>query len=94
MAVLEAALTTRDRRYREHAETIRWPLLAGKARGNVGGLEQDVLRLSHGGPGMHARLTYELAEPDRMDVEMEMSPDGIDWSVLFEATYERVKGTA
>jgi len=55
-----------------------------------GVLERDVLELAHGGPGMHARLTYRLAKPDRMDVEMEMSPDGIGWSVLFEATYERV----
>ena len=54
-----------------------------------GGFEGDVLILAHGGPGMHARLTYAFDGTDEMEVTMEMSPDGAEWSVLFEATYRR-----
>lgn len=56
----------------------------------VGGFEGDVLTLAHGGPGMHARMTYDLSTPGTMKGMMEMSPDGQDWKVLFEATYKRV----
>jgi len=56
----------------------------------VGGFEGDVLTLAHGGPGMHARMTYDLSTPGTMMSMMEMSPDGEDWKVLFEANYKRV----
>ncbi len=55
----------------------------------VGRFEGDVLTLSHGGPGMHARMTYDLSAPETMKAMMEMSPDGEDWNVLFEATYKQ-----
>jgi uncharacterized protein YodC (DUF2158 family) len=55
----------------------------------VGTFEGDVLTLSHGGPGMHARMTYDLSKPQAMRSTMEMSPDGHDWNVLFDATYRR-----
>lgn len=55
----------------------------------VGGFEGDVLTLAHGGPGMHARMTYDLSTPGAMKSKMEMSSDGEDWKVLFEATYKR-----
>jgi len=55
----------------------------------VGGFEGDVLTLAHGGPGMHARMTYDLSTPGTMKSMMEMSQDGKDWKVLFEATYQR-----
>ena len=55
----------------------------------VGRFEGDVLTLSHGGPGMHARMTYDLSAPETMKAMMEMSPDGEDWKVLFEATYKQ-----
>lgn len=55
----------------------------------VGGFEGDVLTLAHGGPGMHARMTYDLSTPGAMKSKMEMSSDGEDWRVLFEATYKR-----
>ena len=55
----------------------------------VGGFEGDVLTVAHGGPGMHARMTYDLSTPGTMKGMMEMSPDGKDWNVLFEATYTR-----
>lgn len=56
----------------------------------VGGFDGDVLTLAHGGPGMHARMTYDLSTPGTMKGMMEMSPDGQDWKVLFEATYKRI----
>ena len=55
----------------------------------TGGFDRDVLTLAHGGPGMHARMTYDHSTPDVMSGMMEMSPDGEDWKVLFEATYRR-----
>lgn len=54
-----------------------------------GRFEGDVLVASHGGPGMHARLTYELVEPQQLRTVMEMSPDGENWNTLFEALYRR-----
>jgi hypothetical protein len=56
----------------------------------VGGFEGDVLTLAHGGPGMHACMTYDLSIPGTLKGMMEMSPDGKDWNVLFEATYQRI----
>lgn len=55
----------------------------------VGGFDGDVLILAHGGPGMHARMTYDLSEPGILRGTMEMSPDGAQWKVLFEAVYRR-----
>ena len=56
----------------------------------AGGFRDDVLTLAHGGPGMHARMTSDFSIPGVMKAMMEMSPDGRDWKVLFEATYKRV----
>ncbi len=56
----------------------------------TGTFEGDVLTLGHGGPGMHACMTYDFSTPDTMKGKMEMSPDGNDWKLLFEALYERV----
>ena len=55
----------------------------------IGGFDGDVLTLSHGGPGMHARMRYDLSTPGVMKGKMEMSPDGTEWKVLFEAVYRR-----
>ena len=55
----------------------------------VGGFEGDVLRIGHGGPGMHARFTYDLSTAGTMRSKMEMSPDGSEWKVFFEAVYRR-----
>ena len=38
---------------------------------------------------MHARLTYGLAEPQRLTSTMEMSQDGVSWTTLFDGSYER-----
>ena len=56
----------------------------------VGDLEDDVLTLAHGGPGMHARMTSDFSADGLLGARMEMSPDGAEWQVLFEATYRRV----
>ena len=55
----------------------------------VGGFDGDVLTLSHGGPGMHVRLTSDLSSPDTLRSRMEMSQDGASWKVLFEGVYRR-----
>lgn len=55
----------------------------------TGGFDGDVLTLGHGGPGMHARMTYDLSEPGVMRGQMEMSHDGSDWQTLFEAVYRK-----
>ena len=56
----------------------------------VGGFEGDVLTLAHGGPGMHALMTYDLSTHGIMKGTMEMSPNGTEWKVLFEAVYKRL----
>ncbi len=55
----------------------------------VGGFDGDVLTLAHGGPGMHARMTSDLSKPGTMKAKMEMSSDGKNWKVLFEAVYKK-----
>jgi uncharacterized protein YodC (DUF2158 family) len=54
-----------------------------------GRLDGDVFRLGHGGPGMHARMTSDFSVDGQMNARMEMSAEGADWRVLFEATYRR-----
>ena len=54
-----------------------------------GGFDGDVLTLAHGGPGMHARLTSDLSNAGTMLAKMEMSQDGTEWKILFEAVYKR-----
>ena len=54
-----------------------------------GDFERDVLTLSHGGPGMHARLTQDLSNAGELRTKMEMSQDGNAWSTLFDGRYER-----
>ena len=54
-----------------------------------GRFDGDRLTVAHGGPGMHARLTYDVTNPDMMWSSMEMSRDGVAWNTLFEARYRR-----
>jgi hypothetical protein len=56
----------------------------------VGCFDDDVLTLSHGGPGMHARITYDLSDPQVMLSKMEMSQDGVRWNTMFEGRYRRI----
>jgi hypothetical protein len=56
----------------------------------TGQFEGDVLTVAHGGPGMHARLTYDLIDPQHMLSKMEMSHDGAIWATLFDGSYKRV----
>ena len=55
----------------------------------LGRFEGDVLTVAHGGPGMHARLTYDLTDPQHLLTKMEMSQDGATWSTLFDGRHER-----
>lgn len=55
----------------------------------AGGFDDGVLTLAHGGPGMHARMTYDLSTDGVMKGTMEMSADGVEWTTLFEAVYRR-----
>ena len=55
----------------------------------VGGFNDDVLSLAHGGPGMHVRMTSDFSTEGEMKARMEMSQDGTAWKVLFDALYRR-----
>jgi len=57
----------------------------------TGGFEGDVLSMSHGGPGMHARLRWDLSRPGVMQSRMEMSSDGVTWNTLFDGEYRRAQ---
>jgi hypothetical protein len=57
-------------------------LFTGEFRG-------DVLTLSHGGPHMHVRLTWDLTQAGVLSSRMEMSADGMTWNTLFDAEYQR-----
>ena len=54
-----------------------------------GSFDGDVLTLAHGGPGMHARLTHDLTDPQQLVSAMEMSQDGVAWNRLFDGRYKR-----
>ena len=54
-----------------------------------GKFEGDILKLAHGGPGMHVRLTYDVSEPDVLKTGMEMSQDGNTWNRFFDARLAR-----
>lgn len=49
-----------------------------------------LLTMGHGGPGMHARMTYDLTRDGVMGSRMEMSRDGSAWDCLFEAEYRKI----
>ncbi len=53
-----------------------------------GTFDGEILTVAHGGPGMHARLTYDLSDEKRLRSRMEMSSDGTEWGTLFEGAYE------
>lgn len=49
-----------------------------------GQFEGNILRLAHGGPGTHVRLTYDLREAGFLSTGMEMSQDGSTWNRFFD----------
>jgi len=55
----------------------------------TGGFEGSRLVVTHGGPGMHARLSYDLGEAGHLATRMEMSPDGSAWKTLFDGRLTR-----
>jgi len=56
----------------------------------TGRFDGDVLTVSHGGPGMHARLTYDISDAQHLASKMEMSEDGTNWRTLFDGRYRRI----
>jgi hypothetical protein len=54
-----------------------------------GGFDGDVLVVAHGGPGMHARMTYDLSTAGTLKMRMDMSRDGTQWMTLFDGVYRR-----
>jgi hypothetical protein len=56
----------------------------------TGSFDGDILTMAHGGPGMHARITHDLTDPQTMLLRMEMSADGVAWDTLFDGRYERI----
>jgi uncharacterized protein YodC (DUF2158 family) len=71
--------------------TLHWfDCMGSPAEIFLGRFDGDVLTLSHGGPGMHARMTYDLSNSAHMLSRMEMSKDGKTWMTLFDGRYERV----
>ncbi len=55
----------------------------------TGTFDGDVLTVGHGGPGMHARLTYDLTRKGILRSRMDLSEDGAEWAGFFECDYER-----
>ena len=55
----------------------------------VGQFTGDVLTLSHSGPPMHVRLTWDLTQSGKLASKMEMSDDGVSWNKLFDAECRR-----
>jgi uncharacterized protein YodC (DUF2158 family) len=55
----------------------------------TGKFEGETIVLGHGGPGMHARMTYDFSHSPEMRSKMEMSKDGREWMTLFDGRYTR-----
>ena len=70
--------------------TLRWfDCMGAPPEIFKGSFEGDVLKLAHGGPGMHVRLTYDLSEPGHLSMSMETSQDGAAWNRLIDGRLQR-----
>jgi len=56
----------------------------------TGRFDGDVLTLAHGGPGMHASMTYDMSQAGQMRSKMEMSEDGSAWKTMYEAIFKKL----
>jgi hypothetical protein len=75
---------------KEKLYSLTWfDCMGVKAEVFKGQFDGDVLRLAHGGPGMHVRLTYDLSEAGQLSTSMEMAQDGVNWARLFDARLVR-----
>src|SRR5262245_42008761 len=52
-------------------------------------LDGDTLTLVSHNPMGHAKLSYDMAVPDRLGCRMETSQDGIIWQPMFDSTYKK-----
>jgi hypothetical protein len=76
---------------KSNAYSVHWfDCLGSPPEVFTGQLKGDVLVMAHGGPGMHARLTYDLRDANLLQTKMEMSKDGSAWNTLFEGRYKRI----
>ncbi len=55
----------------------------------TGKFDGEKIVMAHGGPGMHAKMTYMFTGPEEMTSKMEMSQDGQGWMTLFEGRYTK-----
>lgn len=75
---------------KEDLYTVHWfDCMGSRPEIFRGRFDGSVLSVAHGGPGMHARLTYDVTDPEQMRTRMEMSEDGENWKTLFDGRYER-----
>ncbi len=75
----------------EEVYTLHWfDCLGTPPEVFTGRLEDEVFTVSHGGPGMHARLTYDITDAQHLASKMEMSDDGTNWKTLFDGRYLRI----
>jgi hypothetical protein len=74
----------------EDLYVLHWfDCLGSPAERFLGRFDGEVLTVAHGGPPMHARLTYDLTDPQLLVSKMEMSQDGVAWITLFDGRYKR-----
>lgn len=69
-------------------DCLGWPPEIFKGR-----FEGEVLTVAHGGPGMHARLTYNLSEAGQLFKIMETSQDGLTWTRFFDGRLKRLSSS-
>jgi len=55
----------------------------------TGSFDGESIVMAHGGPGMHARMTYDFSDSPELRSKMEMSQDGKAWMTLFDGHYTR-----
>lgn len=81
---------------KEDTHTLVWvDCLGAPPEIFTGRFEGDILRLAHGGPGMHVRLVYDVSGAGHhLATSMETSQDGSVWSRLFDSRLKRTRAVA
>ena len=55
----------------------------------AGRFDDGILTVSHAGPHLHARLTYDLTEAPYLSSRMAISHDGVAWNTMYDGRYRR-----
>ena len=75
---------------KEELYSLHWfDCMGSPAEVFKGRFDGDTLTLAHGGPAMHARMKYDLSDPDHLSWQMEMSQDGLNWKTMVDGRYAR-----